>query len=86
MSQTLGSKGHCVVLVILFTGPGSRHNSRITYRNAVFVTVIDLNNVESHILQLHVVPNLPWEKVRVDLFTLERQAFLIANMHSSPSS
>ena len=29
-------------------------------------------------LQPHAVPNLPWEKVGVDLFTLERQAFLIA--------
>ena len=29
-------------------------------------------------LQPHIVPNLPWEKVGVDLFILERQAFLIA--------
>ena len=29
-------------------------------------------------LQPHIVPNLPWEKVGVDLFILERQSFLIA--------
>lgn len=29
-------------------------------------------------LQPHVVLNLPWEKVGVDLFIIERQAFLIA--------
>ena len=48
MSRILGSKGHCVELVILFTGQESRHSSRITYQNAVFVTGINLNNVESH--------------------------------------
>ena len=44
----IGVEGTLRRALILFTGRESRHSSRITYRNAVFVTGIDLNNVESH--------------------------------------
>ena len=39
-----------------------------------FTTFIVPNNVKKP----HEVPDLPWEKVKVDLFVMDRQSFLIA--------